>query len=658
LKKFLIIIAVLALLLLVATTERLPFREKLANSIEALAVRHADKLPLARIGSYLFDKNCASCHDDPAMKTPTRDALSQQSREGLMIAMEFGKMQPMAAHLSKKQRGLIALYLAGDDEEHYDWIGQMQCQQPVGDDQRQFVANWGLGLENRRFVDPDLAGINRDNVATLELAWSYAFPRVTDMRSQPAILGDTLFVGDRAGRLYALDRFTGCIRAHTKVLSGIRSALTLATLSNGKSLLIFADSLASIFAVDPDTLDIVWQQRAGIFDYSVVSGSITYYDDRVFIPVSLYEVAAAGSPNHICCKSHGAVIAMDATNGDINWTWHATDDAVPQGKNRDGIARYGPSGAAVWSTPAIDKKRNRIYFGTGENLTHPATDTSDAIIALDIDTGRMAWKYQAIAGDVWNAACLNGGANCPENAGEDFDFGASVIIADRTDGTQILLAGQKSGEVFALSPDPEGMDGTVLWRKRISQGTSNGGIHWGMALSGNTLFVPVADPERNNAGYTPRPGLTAMDISNGEIIWQQPVKRGCDFDYANKPLVGLENTRAAKPLDPAKQYECSFFYGLSAAAIATSELVFSSGLDGRVRAYDGVSGEILWQTETAKRFAATNNVAGHGGAIDVAGQVMADGWLYVLSGYSMFGQLPGNMLLAYRVNPEKEHDDK
>jgi len=221
LKKFLIVVAILTVLVFVATSERLPVRSKLVKSIETLAVRHADKLPLARFGSYLFDKNCASCHDDPAMKAPTRDALSRQSRESLMVVMEFGKMQPMAAHLSKNQRGLIALYLAGDGEEQYDWIEAMQCQQPANDTTQEFATNWGLGSQNRRYVNSQLTNIDRGNVATLELAWSYAFPRVTDMRSQPVVLGDTLFIGDRAGRLYALDRFTGCLRAHTKVLSGI-----------------------------------------------------------------------------------------------------------------------------------------------------------------------------------------------------------------------------------------------------------------------------------------------------------------------------------------------------------------------------------------------------------------------------------------------------
>ncbi len=653
-KKLLRILAVLLVIGFIVGTEQLPVRGWLVQKLEGLALRHADKLPLATIGGYLFNKNCAQCHDDPEMRAPTRKALASISKEYLMISMEFGKMQPMAAHLSKRQRGLIAFYLAGDTKDQYQWIAQAQCAQPAGKDQRPMVSNWGLGPNNRRFVASRQAGINAGNVASLKLAWSFAFPLVTDMRSQPVIIGDTMYIGDKAGKLFALDRFSGCVRNSTDILTGLRSAITLAELSDGRQLLIFANSLATVFAVDPDSLDIVWQKRVNISDYSVVTGSISYYNDRLFVPISSYEVAAAGSPGLTCCTAHGAVTALDAASGDEIWSWHSTPDAQLQKTDADGREHYGPSGAPVWTTPAIDAKRGRIYVGTGQNYSPPATDTSDAIIALDMDSGELRWKFQAIKGDVWNAACLRDGPNCPENAGEDFDFGASVIIADlagadSVDDKQVLLAGQKSGEVFAFDPDPKGSEGEVLWRNRISQGTSNGGIHWGMALSGNRLFVPVSDPERETPGYVPRPGLTAMDIRTGDILWYQPVERGCDYDDSLKPLVGLENIRSASRRDTAQQYKCSYYYGLSAAVTATPELVFSAGLDGKVRALRNDNGEILWQTATAIPFTTGNGVNGHGGAIDVAGQVIADGWLYVLSGYSMFGQLPGNVLLAYKV---------
>jgi polyvinyl alcohol dehydrogenase (cytochrome) len=657
-KKLLLAIVVLFVAGFIIGTERLPVRNWLLGELEGFALRHPDKLPLRTIGTYLFNEHCAGCHDDPAMHAPTREALSQNSRENLMIAMEFGKMQPMAAHLSKRQRGLIAYALAGHDENRYQWIAATRCSQTVDNDRRALVSNWGLGLENRRFVSSTDAGISRTNVTSLQLAWSVAFPGVTDMRSQPVLLGDTLYLGDKAGKLYALDRRSGCVRNHTQVLTGVRSAITLAELSDGRRLLIFANSLATVFAVDPVTMEIVWQRPVKVSDYSVITGSISYHNDRLYVPISSYEAAAAGSPVHACCTSHGAVTALHAATGEPIWTWHATAEAHAQSRDADSETDIlGPSGAAVWTTPAVDVKRNRIYFGTAENLSHPATDTSDAVIALDMDSGKLVWKFQAIKDDVWNSACLRDGPNCPKNAGPDFDFGASVIIADLPNGEQLLLAGQKSGEIFALDPDPAGRQGKILWRQRISQGTTNGGIHWGMALSGTSLFVPVADPERDTPGYIPRPGLSSLDIRSGNILWQQPVERGCEFDYRNKPLVGLENTRRASRPTAEPSSPCSFYYGLSAAATATPELVFSAGLDGKIRAYQSDSGEILWQTETAISFDTDNGVDGHGGAIDVAGQVLAGGWLYVLSGYSMFGQLPGNVLLAYRVTPDEGSPD-
>jgi polyvinyl alcohol dehydrogenase (cytochrome) len=620
------------------------------KALESLAIRHADKLPLAYLGEKIFERNCATCHDNPATHAPSRSALSGFSKETVMIALEFGKMQPMAMHLSKREQFLIAIYLTGSGDDGSAWIAQHQCHGEASDDSTEYVGNWGLGIHNQRFVPAASAGIDRSNVGSLKLAWSLGFPKVTDMRSQPAIIGDTLYFGDKSGKLYALDRLRGCVRNSTEVLSGIRSAITVATLENGEQLLVFADSMASIFAVDPKTLEVQWQTEARLFDTSVITGSISYHDGRLFVPISSYEVAVSGSDSHPCCTSHGGLLALDINNGNKLWEWHATGPAQLQGQTSVGVDIFGPSGGSVWSTPAVDTKRGRIYFGTGENLTHPATDTSDAVIALDMVTGELAWSFQAIAGDVWNAACLTGGPNCPENPGGDFDIGASIIITADSAGNDMLLVGQKSGEVFALNPDPASKKGDLIWRRRISQGTSNGGIHWGMALSGSRLLVPIADPEQDHRrDFIPRPGLYALDRDSGKVLWEQPAQRGCEVDEENKPLIGLENNRSSKKLDLAAQYRCSYFYGLSAATIATPDLAFSAGLDGKLRAYELETGEILWEENTAVPFATDNGIKGHGGAIDVGGQVIADGWLYVQSGYAMFGQLPGNVLLAYRV---------
>ncbi len=646
-KKYVTALLATAIVIVIATSNHLPVKPWLSNRLEAFAIEHADKLPLERFGRRLFDKSCSTCHDNPATNAPSRDALTQMSKESIMITMEFGKMQPMASHLSKNERGLIAHYLDGNSSNQYEWLDTSRCTTPVPADGDVVVGGWGLGLENRRYMPGAISGIDQQNVGKLELAWSLALPKVADMRSQPAIIGDTLYLGDKAGRLYAIDRSTGCVHNSTKIISGIRSAMTVATQGGGKRMLVFADSLANVYAIDPLSLEKIWQTRIAINKYSIVSGSITYFDGTLYVPVSSYEVAAASSPDYVCCTSHGAIVALDIEDGGILWRWDATPEATPQGLSSAGRQFWGPSGASVWSTPTIDAERNLLYAGTAENLSHPVTDTSDAIVALDLDDGSLRWAFQALADDVWNAACLSGGDNCPENEGPDFDFGASVILATQESGKQVLLAGQKSGEVFALDPDA---DGAVLWRNKIGQGSSNGGIHWGMALDGNRLLVPMADPERNEPGYVARPGLYALNISDGSIAWSSPARRRCDFDYSKTPLVGLESTRSGSTQTLQEQYECSYYYGNSAAALATNGVVFSATLDGMVRAYSTTNGAILWQAETAIPFNGTNGLSGHGGAIDVAGQIAAEGWLYVLSGYSMFGQLPGNMLLAFRVS--------
>ncbi|MDH3992821.1 MAG: cytochrome c, partial [Gammaproteobacteria bacterium] len=112
-KKFLILVSLLVLLPVLLLAGSLLVSDDPMKKLESLAIRHADKLPLGYLGEKLFDQHCASCHDNPAMHAPTREALSGFSKETVMVALEFGKMQPMAAHLNKQERGLIAIYLAG-----------------------------------------------------------------------------------------------------------------------------------------------------------------------------------------------------------------------------------------------------------------------------------------------------------------------------------------------------------------------------------------------------------------------------------------------------------------------------------------------------------------------------------------------------------------
>jgi polyvinyl alcohol dehydrogenase (cytochrome) len=592
----------------------------------------------------LFKTTCAICHEVPETKAPPTATLRQLPAAQILMTLEFGKMQPQAAGLKPEQRVQLAKWLAAEEDAKRDaWIAAKACpaETPVAPSGRE---NWGFGRANARHAAT--ADVGREDVGKLELLWSVALPAVTTMRSQPVVAGETVFLGSKGAHLLALDRRSGCVRWAFKTDAPVHSALTLDRTPDGVATLFFADETATVYAVDATRGTLRWRERLKWFPTSIVSGPATYFDGLLYVPLSSFEVAAAGLPTHECCRTHGGVAALDAATGRQVWRFDSTPHAAKTYVNRDGVQMWGPSGAVVWNSPTIDAKRGALYFGTGQNASSPATDTSDAIIALDLKTGTRRWVFQALADDAWNAACLGGGASCPRENGPDFDFGGPVILLEREPG-DLLLAGQKSGEVFALDPDRKG---AVVWRKRVGSGSSNGGVHHGMATDGTRLYVPIADPERKIPGYVPKPGVYALDVDDGETLWSQPVTRGCTFDPADAPLVGLaEMARGKSGRSPWPA--CSYYYGHSAAAVVANGLVYAGALDGKLRIFDATNGEILRVIETNQPYQATNGVAGHGGAIDVGGVVVDGGQLFVLSGYGMFGQMPGDMLLVYGRPP-------
>jgi len=78
----------------------------------------------------------------------------------------------------------------------------------------------------------------------------------------------------------------------------------------------------------------------------------------------------------------------------VVWQTFLVDPPKKTGATKIGTATYGPRALASGSTPTVDAKRGMLYITTGDNYSHPATSTSDAIMALDLKTGRIAWSTQ------------------------------------------------------------------------------------------------------------------------------------------------------------------------------------------------------------------------------------------------------------------------
>jgi polyvinyl alcohol dehydrogenase (cytochrome) len=285
---------------------------------------------------------------------------------------------------------------------------------------------------------------------------------------------------------------------------------------------------------------------------------------------------------------------------------------------------------AVWGSPTVDAKRGVLYAATSGNYSAPATALSDAVLALDLKSGRLVWSKQFTPNDIFSGACPSKGPSCPDGPGPDFDFAASVIITTRA-GADVLLAGQKSGIVYALDPDKQG---AVLWEARVGKGGTSGGVQWGMAADATRVYAASSDmsrqfqnrpldPQRFVVDRTAGSGVTALEIASGRKAWSfEPVPCVADAPVGCNP-------------------------SHSAAVTAIPGVVFAGSNDGHMRAFSAADGKLLWDFNTMREFDTVNRVKARGGSIDGPGAVVAGGMVFVLSGYSRNGGVPGNVLLAF-----------
>jgi polyvinyl alcohol dehydrogenase (cytochrome) len=562
-----------------------------------------------------------------------------------------GKMKDMAVGLTAEQRGAVVSYVTGrDTTKSVDWAPQMMCtgaraRVDLGRADEATATHFGFDSNNTRKLTAKQAGLTTAQMSDMELAWSIAFPDAQIMRSQGAIVGKNLFypVTD-AGKLYAFDLsdpMKPCVQwvYSTPGEAPLRTSVAYGALADGSPLLVFSGIDSTVHAVDPRTGKARWTKPVGVYSHSMTTGTPSVLKDRVIVPVAQFEISVAADNNHDCCTNHGYVLSLDPKTGQQQWRYDTMEDAGPLRDRGDGKMLKGPSGAPIWNSPLVEEKRGLIFFATGESNSPPAHKNTNAVIAIDLKTGKERWSFHATPDDIFNSGCgLNPQPtrlNCvkaPETVYRDVDFGASVVLGKHSDGKELLYAGQKSGSVWAFEPDT----GKVVWRTPLGTGGALGGIHWGIAYDADTVYAPITNVGRPIPGEWDgdpniKPGLYALDAKTGKIKWQ----------FNPEPPAGTP----APPAGGRGGWRGNVF---STAPTLVDGTVVTAALNGALYVNDAKTGKLLWSYETAKEYDGINGVKGKGGAIESNSITAMNGLLLVNSGYGMFGQAGGNMLLAFK----------
>jgi len=607
-------------------------------------------------GANAFRAHCEVCHGTMA-SAPSIAMLRKMSPERIYQALTTGAMRNQAQE---------AKLTDADMRDIAAWMGGRKLEAPQDDAQkmpngcpgnapltaRDLTAlpawnGWSNDLFNARFQPGKSAGLSPAGVVRLQLKWAFALPSAASVYGQPTIAGGRVFVSGDSGYVYSLDAATGCVYWSFQAQSGVASAVEIEQRPGHPNQLVayFGDIRGNVYAVDTNNGELVWKTPVDPHPLSRIRGGVKFYNGRLYVPVTSLEEVESGSYNYKCCTFRGMVVALNAENGKELWKTYTIPDAPSERKTADGKSYFGPSGAGVWGSTMVDPKRKAIYVSTGNGFSEPETGRSDAVMALDMDTGKVLWAEQDEPGDIWHGGCPAGppaaglglpprsapryadpnrAANgrggrgpapaqrpalpadyyCPpSDTNPDWDFSAGVMLANLPNGKSLLIVGQKSGMVWAHDPDRKG---ALVWKSDISRGE----IDFGGAM------------DEENAYFAMRGGaVVAMRLSDGLERWATYVP----------------------PQESMRGHA-----GISAAVTVIPGVVFAAGLDGVLHAFSTFDGRQLWAYDTTQQVKTVNGLVASGGSIGSAGATVAGGMVMVTSGYTGFQQgQPGNLLLAF-----------
>ena len=352
-------------------------------------------------GFATFQTQCAQCHGNPNVdRAPTPTALREMTPEKIYDGAD--DRRDAAAGVGPERR---------PEESARRVHGRPSARQreirrrrehglpvphesaDVGSARGPAWNGWSPDLANTRFQPANVARLTAAQVPKLKLKWAFGFPSGVSANAQPTIAAGRVFVGSDNGFVYSMDAKTGCVYWSFETGSIIRNAVVVGAVTgagNAKYAAFVGDGHANVYA----------HQRAGrkaaVEDESRFALRRAHHGrhpllrrqaDRARLVVR--RIQQRQSRLLLLHVARVSVVALDASTGKQIWkAWVVPDEPKPYKTMANGVVLYAPAGGAVWNSPTIDPVKRAVYFGTGDATTAPPAKTTDAIMAVDLDTGQ------------------------------------------------------------------------------------------------------------------------------------------------------------------------------------------------------------------------------------------------------------------------------
>ncbi|HTV79966.1 MAG TPA: PQQ-binding-like beta-propeller repeat protein [Steroidobacteraceae bacterium] len=467
-----------------------------------------------------------------------------------------------------------------------------------------------------------LAQINRNTVRSLTVAWSLALP-VSANEAAPLIHDGVLFI-ESANTVEAVDATDGTLlwqylRVLPPALHGGREARM-------KGMALYAGELYAptadghIVALDAKTGALRWDRavvtpeqgvQPGLVDgaWFHISGGPLVAHGKVVVGVSLGIETGGGD----------YIVGLDARTGNEEWRFNTiARPGEPGGDSWNGAPVKERFGSGVWSIGSYDPDLNLVYFGTGNTydvgtLLMPRAGRkladndalyTDSTVALDADTGRLAWYYQHMNRDVWDL---------------DWAFEQSLVTVP-IEGvpTRLLVTGGKlaifdavnrADGHYAFSQDMgvqnlvgkiDPKSGRKLIRPELEPQagrtdlicpTATGARSWPTTAidpATDYLYVPLLDNNCMNYTWTERDAAAVAGGGQDMRLSARP-KPGNDGNFGRIDAIDLKTRKVVW----SKPERAPIASSLLASA---GGLVFGGARDRHFRAYDAATGQVLWES--------------------------------------------------------------